>query len=170
MDTTASELLRRLGEEGPRRYSAWDADSFEAFCRTVLPAARDRLAPTAFAGLAEFVRQGIGDGYLRGKPDAAPRNFLEFCIRDWLPGTLATIAAEEHVPMLVRVWNLGEGLLREPEWVNAYVMARIAELRGRMDPEAFLVDALRPLLEPALACALGRAVPRDAAAVAFGGR
>ena len=53
---------------------------------------------------------GIGDGYLRGKPDTAPRNFLEFCIREWLPETLATIAAEEHVPMLACVWNLGEGL------------------------------------------------------------
>jgi hypothetical protein len=88
---------------------------------------------------------------LNGDPELAPVNFLEFCIRDWLPEVLPGLSAEKHLGLLARVWNLGEGLLREPEWVSAYVMSRIGELRGDRAPEAILVDILRPLLEPALA-------------------
>ena len=58
---------------------------------------------------------------------------------------LAGLPAEQHLSLLARVWNLGEGLLREPEWVNAYVMSRIGELRSEKMPETILVDVLRPL-------------------------
>jgi hypothetical protein len=154
MDASALDQLRRLGEEGPRRFSKWDAPLFAAYCRTVLPAVWKRLSSGSertFAGLSALVHQGIGAGYLKGDPEVAPGNFLEFCIRDWLPDVLAGLPAEEHLPLLARVWNLGEGLLREPEWVNGYVMSRISELRGDKRPEAILVDILRPLLESALA-------------------
>jgi hypothetical protein len=152
MDDAAQALLRRLAEEGPRRFSAWDAPRFEAYGRGFLAAAWDRLSegrgPT-FAGLAAMVQQGIGRGYLGGDPGAAPGNFLEFCLRDWLPDALAGLPAEQHSTLMARVWNLGEGLLREPAWVDGYVMSRVGEFRGRDKPEAFLVDILRPLLEPA---------------------
>ena len=113
--------------------------------RTSLPPEGDR----AFKGLSEMVQQGIGEGYLRGDPEAAPQNFLEFCIRDWLPAVLAELPADEHVRLLAQVWNLGEGLLREPDWVNQYVMSRIGELRSDRRLEAILIDILRPLMEPA---------------------
>ncbi len=70
-------------------------------------------------------------------------------MRAWLPVRLAALPAEEHLPLLARVWNLAEGLARESGWVNAYVLARVGELHGDTSPEAFLVEALRPLLEPA---------------------
>ncbi len=97
-----------------------------------------------------MIQHGVGEGYLKGDPDAPPVNFLEFCIRNWLPDVLAGLPAEQHLSLLARVWNLGEGLLREPEWVNAYVMSRIGELRGDFMPDSMLIDVLRPLLEPAL--------------------
>jgi len=152
MDAAALDLLRRLGEEGARQFSAWDAPLFAAYCRTILPAVWKSLSSGSegtFEGLATLVQQGIGEGYLKGDPEIAPGNFLEFCIRDWLPEVFAGLPAEEHPRLLAHVWNLGEGLLREPEWVNGYVMSRIGELRGDKMPEAILVDILRPLLEPA---------------------
>ena len=42
MDDAARDLLRRLAEEGPRRFSAWDTPRFEAYGRAVLAAAWDR--------------------------------------------------------------------------------------------------------------------------------
>jgi hypothetical protein len=152
MDVAAIEQLRRLGEEGPRRFSNWDAPLFAAYCRTVLPAMRQVLpagCERTFAGLSALVHQGIGEGYLKSDPASEPANFLEFCIRDWLPEVLCVLPEEEHLPLLARVWNLGEGLLHEPEWVDGYVMSRIGELRGQGTPEAILIDILRPLLEPA---------------------
>jgi hypothetical protein len=151
MDQAALDHLRRLGEEGPGRFSAWDAPRFAAYCRTVLTSAWQRLPPGSgrtFAALATLVQQGIGAGYLRADTEAVPRNFLEFCLRDWLPEALENLPADQHLPLLVRVWNLGEGLLREPEWVGAYVMSRIGTFHARARPEAFLVDVLRPLVEP----------------------
>jgi len=152
MDSAALDYLRQLGAEGPRRFSQWDAALFVAYGRTVLPEAWERLpsgCARSFAGLAAMVQQGIGEGYLASDPESNPQNFLEFCLRNWLPEVLAGLPAEEHMPLLARVWNLGEGLLREPEWVNVYVMARIGELRGARTPEAVLADVLRPLMEPA---------------------
>src|SRR5262245_45336787 len=138
MDAAALDLLRRLGEEGPRRFSGWDAPRFALYCQTVLPAAWQRL-PTGsdrtFAALSAVVEQGIGEGYLKGDPEAAPLNFLEFCLRGWLSDVLAGLQADEHMLIIARVWNLGEGLLREPEWVNAYVMSRIGELCAHERPE-----------------------------------
>jgi hypothetical protein len=152
MDEAAWDRLRRLGEEGPRQFSHWDGRLFGAYCRTVLPAAWERLPAGCvgtFAALSEMVQQGIGEGYLKSDPDGASLNLLEFCLREWLPGVLAGRPAREHLPLLARVWNLGEGLLREPGWVNRYVMSRIGELRDDRGPEEFLVEVLRPLLESA---------------------
>src|SRR5262249_31955367 len=128
MDAAALDQMRRLGEEGPRRFSNWDAPLFDAYCRMFLPTVFASLPPEesgAFAGLMAMVQQGIGEGLLRGDPADRPANFLEFCIRDWLPCALAELPAEKQMPLLASVWNLGEGLLREPDWVNGYVMSRI---------------------------------------------
>ncbi len=152
MDAAAIDELRRLGEEGPRRFSGWNAPLYDAYRGTILPELWKRLPPNSertFAGLTALVQSGIGEGYLKGGPGVAPRNFLEFCLRDWLPDVLARLPAEKHLPLLARVWNLGEGLLREPEWVNDYVMSRIGELRGDRMPEEILGDILRPLMEAA---------------------
>src|SRR5262245_37212591 len=123
MDAAAHDQLRRLGEEGPRRFSGWDAPCFDAYCQTVLPAAWARLPHgngRTFAGLSVLVQQGVGEGYLKGDPSAEPGNFLEFCLRDWLLDALAALPSDEHLALLARIWNLGEGLLREAGWVNAY--------------------------------------------------
>lgn len=151
MNAQLLEHLKRLGEEGLRRFSGWDSARFRAFGRDVLEPAWERVGtrnPQAFEALACLVQHGVGEGYLGGDPADEPRNLLEFCVRDWLPERLAETPPAEQVPLVARVWNLAEGLLREPEWVNDYVMSRVEELRGGARVEAFLVEALRPLLEP----------------------
>ena len=152
MDKLALDHLRQLAEEGPRRFSDWDAALFAAYCRTFLPSVHARLSKygeRTYVAVAAMVQQGIGEGYLKADPEANPLNFLEHCLRGWLPEVLSRRPAEEHLRLLARVWNLGEGLLREPGWVNAYVMSRIGELCGDAGPEDFLVGVLRPLMEPA---------------------
>jgi hypothetical protein len=156
MDAMAAELVRQAADAGPRQSSGWDARLFDAYGRTVLPALWQRLPASlpedrerTFASVLALVHEGIGQGHLTSEPEAAPTNLLEFCVRDWLPGTLAELSPAEHVPLLARVWNVAEGLLGEPAWVNAYVMARVGELASGANLEAFLVETLRPLMEPA---------------------
>jgi hypothetical protein len=151
MDRAALDQLRRLGDEGPRRFSEWNASLFAAYCRVVLPAIHASLPPDGnrvFDGLSAMIQLGIGEGYLRSDLEAAPGNFLEFCIRDWLPAVLADLPTAEQLKLLPKVWNLGEGLMCEPGWVNDYVIARIGDLRRDKRPDKVLVDILRPLLEP----------------------
>jgi hypothetical protein len=151
MDAAITDYLRQLGEDGPRRHANWDGPRFDAYCGTLLPELCERLSPACGPTLASFamlIEQGIGEGYLRSPPEVAPANLLEFCLRVWLPDALPQTPPAERRPLLARVWNLCEGLLREPAWVNAYLMARVGEFRKDRAPEAFLVDALRPLLEP----------------------
>lgn len=152
MDAKAIEQLRRLSEEGPRRFSEWNGPRFVGYCQDLLPRAWATLPPgghRVFVGLATLIQQGVGEGYLSGDLEQSPRNFLEFCLRQWLPEVLASLPEGEGVALLSRIWNLGESLLREPEWVNAYVMSRIAAMAGTDSPEAFLVEVLRPLMEQA---------------------
>ena len=50
--------------------------------------------------------------------------------------------------MLARIWNLSEGLRREPGWVGGYVLARASELKSSTTPELFLTNILGPLMQP----------------------
>jgi hypothetical protein len=152
MNSATLDQLRRLGERGPKQFSKWNGALFAAYCQMVLPAVWTRLGPAhdrTLMGLASLVYQGIGEGHLNGDLEDQPGNVLEFCIRDWLPEALARAPADEQLALLARVWNVGEGLLREPDWINGYVMSRIGELRGEKSLETILAEILRPLLEPA---------------------
>jgi hypothetical protein len=152
MNEAAREDLRRLGDKGPRQFSKWNAALFAAYGQTVLPglwAKLDRAGECAGRALSTLVYQGIGEGYLSGALTDSPGNVLEFCLRDWLPEVLASLPAEEHLPLLARVWNLCEGILHEPEWINSYVMSRIGELQAGKRLEESFEEILRPLLEPA---------------------
>ena len=53
------------------------------------------------------------------------------------------------MPLLVKAWNLGEGLLREPGWLDRYVTASATTLGNLEELEAFLVQTLEPVLSTA---------------------
>jgi hypothetical protein len=74
---------------------------------------------------------------------------MEYYFRNGLTAQLAQVGPERQVAVLADAWNLLEGLLREPAWVNAYVMARVRELHREPSLEAFLARVLEPLFEPA---------------------
>src|SRR5438270_431653 len=84
-------------------------------------------------------RSRIGRGYLASSWQSRPANLMEYCFRDWLVGQLTDAAARPPLNFLADTWNLLEGLLREPRWVNAYVMARAWELEDEASLHAFLV-------------------------------
>jgi hypothetical protein len=108
----------------------------------------------AYLGL---LREAVAAGYVRGAVRAAPapadaappwRSCLEYCLITAAPGDVPRLPPDARVALLAKVWNLGEGLLREPAWVDRYVVSRLGELDGLSNLEAFLVDVLAPVLEP----------------------
>src|SRR5262249_44497599 len=80
-------------------------------------------------------------------------NFLERCLVDLIPAMLPRVPSGARLPLLVRTWNLAEGLLREPAWLDRYVTACAGRLEDLADLESFLVRTLEPVLAPAPAAA-----------------
>jgi hypothetical protein len=144
-------LFHTLAQEGPRRWSGWDAGLFaqtgrgpaRALARSLDGEAHAEQVLTAYLRL---VQEAIGLGYLGAGPD--PGNFLTHCLLRVVPDKLASVPAPERLAVLAKVWNLGEGLLREPAWVDRYVVACAAQLTDLADLEAFLVRVLEPALVP----------------------
>jgi len=150
LETTLAELRR----DGPRRFARWDPALFEA---VVTGPARDLGAklqgqPDAMAVLAGYLQlaqQAVGMGALRQPAAGGPwTSFLERCLVGLVPVLLPRIKAGRRLPLLVKVWNLGEGLLREPAWLDRYVTACTARVPDLKDLEGALVGILEPVLAP----------------------
>jgi hypothetical protein len=98
-----------------------------------------------------LVQQGIGTGVLRqAEVGAAPANFLERLLVEMIPQWLPAVAPGKQLQALADAWNLGEGLLREPVWVDRYVNACCSRGMPRLEALAeFLATLLGPVLTPA---------------------
>ena len=154
--TTRALTFARLREEGPRKFSRWDAAVFDAIATGPAAALAERLAgqpeaDTLFAAYLRLVQQGVGSAVVK---HAAPgpagwSNFLERLLVEAVPVRLPELAPERRLRALLDVWNLGEGLLREPVWVDRYVNACATTLPRLDGLEGFLVRALGPALTPA---------------------
>jgi hypothetical protein len=143
-------LIERLDRKGATQFSNWSSPLFRDYCQALLPGvAKSPLSSPVATALAELLCEGVGRGYLTARLRANPTNLMEHCFRDWLTSQLAEVATERRLPFLADAWNLLEGVLSGPGWVNAYVMARARELHGEPSLESFLGRVLRPLLEPA---------------------
>jgi hypothetical protein len=98
-----------------------------------------------------LIQEGIGGGYLK-RMNATPGppwpNFLTFCLVHLVPGGLAQTPVKQRLPLLAKIWNLSEGLLREPAWVDRYVTANAASLQEPAGIANFLVETLEPALAP----------------------
>ena len=150
LDAVCEELRR----DGPRRFAAWDAGLFDAVAAGPAAALAEALAgqPAAeptLAGHLRLAQQAVGAGFLRRADGAGPwASFLERCLVELVPALLPRAAAADRLPLLVKVWNLGEGLLREPAWLDRYVSACAGGLADLNEVEAFLVRTLEPVLAP----------------------
>lgn len=153
MDSLLLPTIERLAQKGRTQFSNWSAPLFENYCQATLPrligSAETAAAwQPAAAAFAELLCEGVGRGHLTVQLHAEPVNLMEYCLRDWLVSRLIQVSTKQRIRFLVSAWNMLEGLLREPRWVNCYVMARAHELENENDLQVFLTRVLRPLFEP----------------------
>lgn len=155
----SSELRARcdeLSQDGPRRFARWDAALFEGLVAGPLQALAATLAKQADAAAVlraylELLHQGVGITAIR-RAAASPvgwSSYLERCLVEQIPTLLSRVPSGKRLAVLVKAWNLGEGLLREPGWVDRYVTASAAALEDLEDLEDFLVRTLEPVLSTA---------------------
>jgi hypothetical protein len=145
--------LEELRRDGPRRFARWDSALFEALVQGPGAVLSEALTGQADANavLAAYLRllhQGVGITAVR-RVEAGPDgwiSYLERCLVEQVPALLPRVPAGKRLPVLVKVWNLGEGLLREPAWFDRYASANAAALDSLEDLEAFLARTLEPVL------------------------
>jgi hypothetical protein len=153
--TIPSHTLTQLRDDGARRFARWDAAVFDAVARGPAAALAERLdgqpdADTVLNGYLQLVQQGVGLGLLKSAAagDGGWSSFLERLLVEVVPARLPEVAPARRLPLLVELWNLGEGLLREPAWVDRYVNACAAALPRLDGLQDFLVRTLEPVLTP----------------------
>jgi len=157
VEQTCEELIAAVARDGLRKHARWDADLFaelsggaaRAVWQTIQGGAQ---AKPVFSAYLQLVEEALGAGYLRrdqAGPSPRPANFLSLCLVRLIPRSLAGIPEGGQLPWLAKVWNLGEGLLREPAWVDRFVTACASSVEEVTDIEGFLVRTLEPVLTPA---------------------
>jgi len=169
-------LVMRREQEGARRFSRWNGALYRAACAGCAgvwgagegegegaegPAralwdrlAGDRDAAAVFEAYLGLLVEAIGlevldaaavEVFSRGEGPAAT-NLLTLLLVEKIPRLLPGGSGEAQIAWLALSWNLGEGLLGEPPWLNRYVASALA----RLDDLGELEDQLVRVLEPAL--------------------
>jgi hypothetical protein len=162
MEAAFFETVERVGREGRLQYACWDEGAFRGLCAgpawTLWQSIREqRGAGEAFAAYMALAREAIGLEYIdvasvteapRGEGRAALPNLVAMFWVRLLPRLMCQHAEGDRVALMARLWNLGEGLLREAPWLNRYVTEMASGLDSFAGVEPFLVRVLEPVLKP----------------------
>jgi hypothetical protein len=154
MVSETERTLADLRRDGPRRFARWDGALFDAVVTGPARALGESLEgePDTAAVLTAYLRlvqEGVGTGALRQPAAGGPWScFLERCLVGLVPALLPKVKAGQRLPLLVRVWNLGEGLRREPGWLDRYFTACAGRVEELTDLDHSLVRILDPVLAP----------------------
>lgn len=153
-------LVAQAAESGARRHARWDAALFQGLARgqaRMLWYALEREPgrDSVVRAYLTLVADAVGHGYLdraaldhlQGKAPAPDSlNLLSRVLVQWIHTQIPEVPAGERLAVLARAWNLCEGLLEQPVWLNRYVasIAALPPALGELD--RFLIDALEPAL------------------------
>jgi len=131
------QLVRETQETAAARYARWDATLFDWVARRgAWPLSRGlKDSPDHTAVLRSYLdlaREALVCGYItRGvqQEDGSPRvptNLVELLWLQTLPRQLGAVAPADRLRVLAECWNLAEGLLTQPLWLNAVVTSAVA--------------------------------------------
>ena len=151
------KLVEQLSEQGPRQFAAWSQEAFDAYIEGPVKQLgqylewqdKEKPDPNSVENLVRLVFEGIGAGWLKPKTDDAPATtFLAHCLWTLVPYQLGQLSLEERGIALQKVWNIGEGLAREPQWLNQFAITRTDWQTELINIDTHLEKALAPALTP----------------------
>lgn len=157
MSQSREQFEAELRSQGPRRFSRWDASAFEAYlerCYTALERYlhRNKEEPFDEDSLRNYLRliyEGVGAGWLCvPNPGLPTSTFLAHLLSRLVPPKLPSFPREQRPQILRDVWNLGEGLARQPEWLNQYAIAQTTWTVDLAGLAEHLTSILTPVLVP----------------------
>lgn len=157
-------LIDEVQQQGMREHSQWNASTFRDVCAAHAQQLWNQIrsqedAQNCFRGYLTLLKEMLGTGamsraqidhyYLHHEKPACELNFLGWCMLDLIPRDLPKIRSNQRLKILADLWNLGEGILSEPAWVDRYVIANRRSLKNLEQTATFLTTLLDPVLQPA---------------------
>jgi hypothetical protein len=154
---TLEDIAAELREQGAQRFANWNQAAFDSYIDG--PAStlaqmlewRDKGKPdvNTLANYCRLAFEGVGAGWLRViQHELPPPTFLAHCLATLVPHGLGEIPRAKRSEVLQKLWNLGEGLAREPQWLNQYAITRTNWSTKLQKLDQHLADALAPVLSP----------------------
>lgn len=153
MSPTLARIAAEMAELGRRTSSRFDAARFHDLVVTQgRPLwAEIRGHRTGVAVLRSYLRllaEAVGMGCAVPDAGGAMRDFLSELLVHQVPARLAQIAPDQRAACLAALWNLGEGLLQEPAWLNRFAIAFAGGAPDLLALPAHLATVLEPVLAP----------------------
>ena len=153
MSPTLARVAAEMAELGRRTSSRFDAARFHDLVATrARPLWREiRGVASELPVLRSYLRllvEAVGMGCLQPDAGGAMRDFLSDLLANQVPARLAAVAPERRAACLASLWNLGEGLLQEPAWLNRFAIAFAGGAPDLLALPAHLATVLEPVLAP----------------------
>ncbi|MCK6591664.1 MAG: hypothetical protein L6Q76_29260 [Polyangiaceae bacterium] len=126
--------------EGARRFARWDAPLYRAFIEgpgaSLLRAIRDSEGATL-----------VFEAYLRTEA-RSPKSLMALALTTQIPTLLPKAPPGDRMALLATTWNLAEGLLGEPAWLNRAVAGALANADSLADLDKSVLRVLEAALLP----------------------
>jgi hypothetical protein len=103
------------------------------------------VAERTLSDYLRLVHEAVGLGYIRRVDRAS--TFLDECLRNIVPEYLHQVESSQRGQVLAKVWNLAEGLAREP-WLSEFVRIRLGPSVNLLTIEKQIEALLVPVLSP----------------------
>ena len=157
MSGQIDELIEKLRVQGARQFAAWNSEAFNNYLDgpvqnlTMQLEWREKndVDVDSIKNLVRMIYEGVGMGWLiphgEGQP---PATFLAHVLWNLVPHQLGQVAPKNRGIVLSRIWNLAEGLAREPQWMNQFVISRTDWSTDITKLESILTSILTPVLTP----------------------
>ena len=155
MQDSIQKLIAEMQSDGPQKFSQWNAETFDSFIEGPLKDViqrmewKDKKTPdwNSTENFLRLIYEGVGLGILHHvEHDAPASNFLSFYISHYVPYQLTQLDRADRTEFLQLVWNIGEGMAKEPQWLNQFVIAKTDwSVEGHN-----LADHITKILEPVL--------------------
>lgn len=154
-ENNLDKLTSELRNEGPRQFAKWSNEAFDSYLeepvanlkRSLESRDKKKQDHASLTNYLRMVYEGVGAGWLKTINWETPSpTFLAHCLSRLVPYQLRKVPVEERADVLRNVWNLGEGMAREPQWLNQYA---ITQTNWSTDITK-LQEHLETILEPVL--------------------
>ena len=162
MNDTAPEIVEQIAslrQAGEKQFAKWNAAAFDAFVEGAFtqfqsnyywqhenkPANLDVLK-----NLLQLIYQGVGEGLLLPmEHDELAINFFSYLLSRAVPNQLPKVAVNQQSAVLEKLWNLGEGMAREPRWLNQLAIAQTPYWSISLENlEEHIKGVLAPVVSP----------------------